>query len=187
MKLISRSTWGAAAPTGPGIPVSWSTTEAVLHHTADPFTEAGPKRPGLKWFRRAKTSVRVRRAIRAYQRGSSRVAALERAAMRSMQAYHQHGQGWIDLGYHAVIFPSGTAYEGRAPRTLGAHALGGGNVLPGISLAGNFERQQPTPRALEALRDLRLEWGIGRLTPHSRVPGNATACPGRNLMSTLGL
>ena len=44
----------------------------------------------------------------------------ESARLRATQRQHQ-GQGWIDIGYHLIIFPSGRVYRGRPVKTVGAH------------------------------------------------------------------
>ena len=40
----------------------------------------------------------------------------ESARLRATQRQHQ-GQGWIDIGYHLIIFPSGRVYRGRPLKT----------------------------------------------------------------------
>jgi hypothetical protein len=163
---------------------------AVVHHTAG-FTDPGfalEGKPGPKWYQMVWKGIanwRIRRAIIAYERRKNKVVAREMAAMRAWQRAHQHANGWTDIGYHRVIFPSGHVYEGRPWNTRGAHAYNG-NHMPGYSFAGNFEVQQPTKQALGAFEIQRKDDGIKRWVGHYRVPGNSTACPGRNLKAALG-
>lgn len=186
MNIISRQTWGAAPPRGGYRETSWR-DQAVLHHTAGEWVDPADGRPGPRWFaRRYLSNRRVQQAIRAWRRDDTRVQEKERAAMRAMQRFHQAGNGWTDLGYHYVIFPSGRVYEGRPARTVGAHAVNG-NHMPGISCAGNYEHHTVTPQMRDAIRDLMAHLGVRVLIGHYRIPGNSTACPGRNLKTTMGV
>lgn len=35
-----------------------------------------------------------------------------------------HGNGWSDIGYHYVVMPDGSIYDGRSETRWGAHVLG---------------------------------------------------------------
>jgi len=96
-----------------------------------------------------------------------------------MQRYHQ-SLGWIDIGYHRVIFPSGHVYEGRPLGTQGAHARGA-NDLTGYAFVGNFEYDLPTMTAVASFARQRFLDGTASFVGHFQIPGNATACPGKNL------
>jgi hypothetical protein len=96
--------------------------------------------------------------------------------MYNMQAYHMRvpagkeidglGQGKADIGYHFVIMPDGSIYEGRDLRARGAHIdpeydpvtgnpLAGNTGSIGISLVGDFDMgDDPTDEQLAALRSL---------------------------------
>ncbi|MBI4606962.1 MAG: N-acetylmuramoyl-L-alanine amidase, partial [Planctomycetes bacterium] len=105
--------------------------------------------------------------------------------IRRIQRYHQSQQGWADIGYHYVIDPSGTVWQGRKLRYQGAHARGAansGNV--GIVLLGNFT-QQPIPpaqrRSLELLVEKLCEYfsiPAHRVYTHREITGGGTDCPG---------
>lgn len=163
---------------------------AVIHHTAsttgEPWALEG--KPGPKWYsmiQKGKASLATRRAVKAYEKKKAGVTALEIKAMRGWKAYHQ-SKGWTDIGYHLIIFPSGHVYEGRPWNTRGAHAING-NHMPGVSFAGNFEVEKPTKQALYAFNVVRQEKGIKTLVGHYSLPGNWTACPGKNLKAALGV
>ena len=51
-------------------------------------------------------------------------------------------RGWTDIGYHFVIDPAGTIYEGRDIRVRGAHVEGANTGKVGLLLLGDF---QPDP------------------------------------------
>ncbi len=114
------------------------------------------------------------------------------ANVRSIYAFHASsangGRGWGDIGYHLLIAPDGTVFQGRTTGTDGqavfqSGSLGGtpmsvtaghvynandGNI--GVCLLGNFMTQSPTPAAIDSLvRVLRhLCHGLG-LDPRGSV------------------
>jgi hypothetical protein len=185
MNIITRGEWGAR-PARSSTPCTWG-SRCVVHHTAGEYIRPAGKRPGPRWWlAKYRANRRVQQAISAYRRADSRVEALEKQSMRQTQAFHMDGHGWSDIGYHYVIFPSGRVYEGRAARTVGAHALNG-NMMPGVSFAGNYERDQPTEAAVAAYHELLDHLGVREAVGHYRVPGNQTACPGRHLKTRLGV
>jgi hypothetical protein len=106
--------------------------------------------------------------------GALRVIALEKSAMRAMDAYHKRVFSSKGLGYCEVVFPSGRVYEGRGAR-WGAHTLGHNDDF-GISMAGDYRNRQPTPRQREALLNRIRARGARPIIPHRRTFG--TSCPG---------
>jgi hypothetical protein len=108
------------------------------------------------------------------------------AAMRAYQRWHMDANGWSDIGYHIVIFPSGHVYLARSWNSYGAHAYNG-NHMAGISIAGDYEKHRPTKEALASLKKVMAEYGITSLVGHYKVPGNSTGCPGRYLKEALGV
>lgn len=100
--------------------------------------------------------------------------AAERRYMREVEAMHKR-QGWLAIGYHYVVFPSGRIYEGRPENTVGAHCPGK-NHLPGVALAGTFTSKKPTLRQVAAVRALQRKLFKPNLGMHRWY--YATACPG---------
>lgn len=166
-------------------------SKGVLHHTAETLDLADFElegKPGPKRWRRyqaGRATKAEQRVIRAYELDYDKVVALERAAMRRMQKYHM-SLGWIDIGYHRVIFPSGHVYEGRPIGTLGAHARNG-NKLTGYSFSGNYELMYPTEQAIRSFREQLRRDGTTSFVGHFQVAGNATACPGKHLKQYFNL
>lgn len=186
MNVISRAEWGAKPPTNPLKPCTWR-QRAVVHHTAGEFVRPADKKPGPRWWlAKYRANRAVRRAINTWKRRDAPVFEREKAAMRQMQAFHQNGHGWTDIGYHFVIFPSGRVYEGRPREVVGAHAVNG-NLMPGISFAGNYEKDALTAPQIAAYHDLLDELGVNEATGHYRVAGNQTACPGKHIKTALGV
>lgn len=95
------------------------------------------------------------------------------------------GRGWADIGYHYAIDPAGRVWEGRPLRLQGAHVADQNPNNLGIVMLGNFERQTPTPQAIEALDRLiagemrKYRISIGEVRTHREMA--PTACPGRHL------
>jgi hypothetical protein len=118
-------------------------------------------------------------------RGTFATTADEHAELRAIQHYHQTVNGWADIGYHFIVFPSGNVYQGRAQATVGAHARNA-NHRPGIAFPGNYERQLLTSAQVAAYEWLVATLGFGAGEGHYRIPGNATACPGKHIKQRLG-
>lgn len=106
--------------------------------------------------------------------------------MRAIQRWHFERR-FATIGYHLVISPSGRVFAGRPLNALGAHTKGFNTGSVGICLMGNFQFEQPTSAALEALHDVRVELVPGGATVplrgHKEHPGHgSSACPGRHLL-----
>lgn len=120
-----------------------------------------------------------------------RTERAEQAEMRSIQRAH-FANGWTDIGYNYVIFPSGRVYEARGYDVRGAHTGGHNTDTIGVSFAGNYEQKRPSIRSLRAYRRLvRLLEAKGakieRVLGHRQMPDQSTACPGKYLTRALRL
>lgn len=185
--VISRSEWGARPPRGSYSPRPGN-KRCVVHHTAGEYVASEPGKPGPKWWQalaKGVASIQVKRALNAWNKKHVATLTREVRAMQSIQAMHM-ALGWVDIGYHYVVFPSGRIYEGRPDTVYGAHAIGANDEI-GFSFAGNYEVTRPTERSLAAYQTWRSSMGITSVRGHYRVPGNATACPGKYLKIALGL
>lgn len=158
--LVARRQWGAESEVASRLnPVGQGWRKITIHHSAEI--------PGFTLNGSYDNSV---------------------TALRKIQRYHIHEQGWGDIGYHYLIDESGRVFEGRSDRWQGAHAGGNANVANlGICLLGDFRTHQPTPAALASLQhlvdDLRAENRIAReaVLPHEDLKN--TECPGKYLAS----
>jgi N-acetyl-anhydromuramyl-L-alanine amidase AmpD len=124
LKVIGRDEWKARAPLEP-FKKRKETLLLVIHHTA-----------------------------------SSKISDIdEKQAMRDLQAFHQRkeadgGRGFIDIGYHFVVFRSGNIYEGRPVDVVGAHLEYFNSKSIGITLYGNYDLIPMSAEQYTALRDL---------------------------------
>ena len=109
--------------------------------------------------------------------------------IRGYQRYHQ-SKGWMDIAYHFLIDLEGNIYQGRNIECAGDTATNydpTGHLL--IVMEGNFEQQQPTPKALRSLAQL-MTWGSHTYTvaptqffQHRDLA--KTKCPGKHLSALL--
>lgn len=209
MTLIPRDQWGAAPPRGRFTPAD-PRGRGTIHYSASPITPAAaastmarPEKPGPKWYRlwrskatpvtqRRNISRAIRRyneALRTWKAGQAvppALAAAERAVMRSIQAFHQGpARGWLDIGYHRVIFATGNVYEGRPLGVFGAHAVGANDTVGYCFVMGPGD--QPTHQMLNAFNLQRHADEVTSIAGHRQRPGNSTSCPGDPLTRALGL
>lgn len=110
--------------------------------------------------------------------------------MRSLQGFQMSRQKFSDIGYHYLIGGNGKVYEGRSPSQRGAFAGPNNEGSLGIAFIGNFEKQAPSPEAIEAAQKL-LEQAVQqtqlaesyKLLGHSQV--SATKSPGEALYALI--
>jgi hypothetical protein len=123
--------------------------------------------------------------------------------VQSVQRYHMFSRGYWDIGYHFIIGPAGTIYEGRDIRVRGAHVDSQNSGKVGVLFLGDFEPgweinlrliritlpdptgDDPYPTDLQVQSGLSLirwldqEYGIGEVAGHNKF--DVTECPGRNI------
>ena len=121
-----------------------------------------------------------------------------KAAVKSIQEFHQDGRGWSDIGYHFVVDMGGNIYQGRPETVLGAHVGGAntGNVgvcilgcyhPPATNLPCNDEMTYETEKSLIHLYAwISDTYGVEPkvLKGHRDYFGN-TSCPGDNVWGML--
>ncbi len=119
---------------------------------------------------------------------SSRAAVAARIEL--IRVGHR-SKGWGDIGYHFVVDPQGSVWQGRPLIWQGAHVKDRNEGNIGILVLGNFESQRPTNAQLAALEahliTLRGLYRVpnGSIRTHQEWPGASTLCPGRNLQAQM--
>lgn len=105
------------------------------------------------------------------------------AMVKSIQAMHMDGNGWMDIGYSMVACPHRKVFEGRGPGRLPAAngpGLNGGHYAV-LGLVGSSGLVTPPDAMLHGIRDaiewLRAEGGAG-LEIKGHRDGYSTSCPG---------
>ncbi|MGH7339264.1 MAG: N-acetylmuramoyl-L-alanine amidase [Candidatus Rokuibacteriota bacterium] len=98
------------------------------------------------------------------------------------------GRGFLDISYSFIAYRSGRIAEGRGWGAAGAHTQGFNSTSYAVCLAGNYERDVPTPPQIRAVQELialgkqldRIKPAV-TIRPHRAV--SATSCPGANVMA----
>jgi N-acetyl-anhydromuramyl-L-alanine amidase AmpD len=99
--------------------------------------------------------------------------------------------GWSDIGYHFLIGPEGTIYEGRPETVVGAHCSPNTNAV-GICLIGDYDpaRDTLTLASEKALIEL-MAWLASKysIDPEKNIFGHCDfspkSCPGATVYKRL--
>jgi hypothetical protein len=115
---------------------------------------------------------------------------------KEIQAKH-FKEAYDDVGYHYMVHPNGTVYEGRYLAYKGSHVLGANTKKLGILVMGDFEHQvwdpsddDPTKVQIASAQQLILT--LKKAFPTLQKLGGhrdykvGTACPGDVLYAILG-
>ncbi|MFJ6776799.1 LysM peptidoglycan-binding domain-containing protein [Kitasatospora sp. NPDC091257] len=161
MKLVSRSEWGAAAPTGSYTRIG-STRGVKIHYEGDAV-------PGG--------------LLGDHGRCAGHVRDIQRAHL------NDPNEDWIDIAYSFVVCPHGCVFEGRGlNRKNGANGnptLNAGHYAV-CAMVGTSGITSPTDAMLDGLVDAieycRAQGGAGGEVRGHR-DGYATSCPGGELYS----
>lgn len=136
--------------------------------------ESGP----LGWHEYAGDLAEIYRTV-AIHHSAHLLASNE--TMRDLQDLHMDRNRWADIGYHYGIDAQGAIYAGRDLRVRGASVAGYNTGTAGVVVMGSFEREQPRPAQLDALRTLVI-WlaytlRLTHLAAHSEFNPDSI-CPG---------
>ena len=109
--------------------------------------------------------------------------------VEKIRKWHVEGNGWSDIGYHFVIYPTGEVHTGRPMSRTGAHCKGHNKGSIGICVAGNFEVEPTQEKQEAALFDLidklckkhKITWK--EVYGHKEL--GKTLCPGTSLFKAL--
>lgn len=113
----------------------------------------------------------------------------DRTTFDAVKKYHIQTNGWTDIGYHFFI-EAHQMLIGRPRNVAGCHCKADGMNFKslGVAVTGNFEKEYPTNRQLDMLKEtldnLRKEFNIPEenVLGHKEAKGAKTVCPGKNLM-----
>ena len=94
-------------------------------------------------------------------------------------------QGWVDIGYHYLIYRDGSIHEGRNVDMAGAHCQGHNAQSIGVCYVGGVARDGKTPKdtRTQAQKDalIHLLMQLVCLYPDATIRGHrdfaAKACP----------
>jgi len=221
LKIVSRSEWGAdetiryrydedkktSTTTKPSMSQKVKRCEEIIKKHPNEYVYdrvvANENDNNLIWPRQY--SKKIQKIVVHHTAESEKSASIPGGdKIRSIYYYHAKTKGWGDIGYNFVIDQDGKIYEGRAggDYVVGGHVYCSNVNTIGISLMGNFMRDQPTKNQVSSLaklinalaRKYNLNVG-GNNTFHgeskSTLLGHrdlgATSCPGDNLYNVLPL
>ena len=121
-----------------------------------------------------------------------------KAAVKSIQDFHQDGRGWSDIGYHFLVDMAGNIYQGRPETVLGAHVGGANTGNIGVCLLGcyhppetsipcydemSYGSEQSLIKLYAWISDA---YGVEpKLLKGHRDYFGTTSCPGNNVWSLL--
>jgi hypothetical protein len=109
------------------------------------------------------------------------------ARIEQIRTSHVYGRGWADIGYHYVIDPTGRVWAGRSTQYQGAHVKDQNENNLGVLVLGNFDLQQPTPAARQALDRFIVNqmqrYNIPMASVRTHRERAPTECPGTYLQS----
>jgi N-acetylmuramoyl-L-alanine amidase len=94
-------------------------------------------------------------------------------------------QGWVDIGYHYIIYRDGSIHDGRNVDMVGAHCQGHNAQSIGVCYVGGVARDGKTPKdtRTQAQKDalVHLLMELVCLYPDATIRGHrdfaAKACP----------
>ena len=94
-------------------------------------------------------------------------------------------QGWVDIGYHYLIYRDGSIHEGRNVDMVGAHCQGHNAQSIGVCYVGGVARDGKTPKdtRTQAQKDalVHLLMQLVCIYPDATIRGHrdfaAKACP----------
>ncbi|MEM7624405.1 MAG: peptidoglycan recognition family protein [Planctomycetota bacterium] len=156
--------------------------------------------PRKHWTRHGITSRNINamngvKKITIHHEGWTPFTATSAAAtydrIESIRQIHTRDRGWSDIGYHFIIDRQGRIVEGRPLAYQGAHVSENNPHNMGILVLGNFEKQTPSKKQVEALGRFTRQMMKAHRVPASRVRThkeiNPTQCPGRHLQAQVDL
>ncbi len=121
-----------------------------------------------------------------------------KAAVKSIQEFHQDGRGWSDIGYHFLVDMGGNIYQGRPETVLGAHVGGANTGNIGVCILGCYHPPESsipcydemTYNSEQSLIQLYAwisdTYGVEpKLLKGHRDYFGTTSCPGNNVWSKL--
>ncbi len=116
---------------------------------------------------------------------------------KKIEIKHMLEKSWDDVGYHYLIHPGGTIYEGRKIYHKGSHVSGSNTKKIGILLMGDYNEQwwdfddtlsnSHISAANSLIKTLMIEFrSITKLGGHKEfLPNKGYTCPGNLVMDKL--
>ena len=104
----------------------------------------------------------------------------ETGTVATIKDYHVKVRGWLDIGYHHVIYADGSINDGRPIEQVGAHCQGHNEASIGVCLIGEdrFTLKQflSLKRYLEAMRST-YDLSLRDIYCHYELDQHGKTCP----------
>jgi len=169
LTMVTREGWGARR-----LHINALKENGYFDAEANPDGVLVYSKPLEDWL----TTIVVHHSALPYEKGPAEI-----------QNLHMDKGGYSDIGYHFIIGPDGTLFQGRPLHVRGAHTQGFNTGTVGIVLLGNIEIIEPTQEQLKVLESLVIflkdRFGITHIAGHSDFNPDITVCPGMLLHKLL--
>ena len=140
----------------------------------------------------------IKQAVVHHTSGSNSYSAADvPGIIRGIQAYHQQGRGWNDIGYNVVADKYGRLWHARggdvSKAVIGAHVAGHNTGTFGISVLGTYNSSAPPKKTRDAVASA-IAWkfsinGISKASSSNMVGHRdlgQTDCPGDAFYAKMG-
>ena len=140
----------------------------------------------------------IKQAVVHHTSGSNSYSAADvPGIIRGIQAYHQQGRGWDDIGYNVVADKYGRLWHARGgdieKAVIGAHVAGHNTGTFGISVLGTYNSSAPPKKTRDAVASA-IAWkfslnGISKASSSNMVGHRdlgQTDCPGDAFYAKMG-
>ena len=140
----------------------------------------------------------IKQAVVHHTSGSNSYSAADvPGIIRGIQAYHQQGRGWDDIGYNVVADKYGRLWQARggdiSKAVIGAHVAGHNTGTFGISVLGTYGSKAPPKKTRDAVASA-IAWkfsinGISKASSSNMVGHRdlgQTDCPGDAFYAKMG-
>ena len=140
----------------------------------------------------------IKQAVVHHTSGSNSYSAADvPGIIRGIQAYHQQGRGWNDIGYNVVADKYGRLWHARggdvSKAVIGAHVAGHNTGTFGISVLGTYNSAAPPKKTRDAVASA-IAWkfsinGISKASSSNMVGHRdlgQTDCPGDAFYAKMG-
>lgn len=152
-------------------------------------SEWGMKIPSKKFTKHSPTGI----VIHNMGTGSPLYKSWEKngsiSCLKSIEKHHVSTNKWDAIGYHLIIMPDGTIWEGRPLDVVGAHVAGKNTTRIGVLVYGSFDVEQPTLEQIQSLKDvliyLKNIYPIKKILTHKELA--STKCPGSELQKVVDI
>jgi N-acetylmuramoyl-L-alanine amidase-like protein len=101
----------------------------------------------------------------------------DNSTVESMRRFHMNVRGWLDVGYHRVVYADGSRHLGRDDKRPGAHTSGLNLHTLAVCAVGKLDKHPMTPAQEQGVVDQCVEWCLLHNVPSASVIGHRETGP----------